>query len=552
MHFKVKLIMLICTFFILQLKLSSQQIPDTLITKEDVQHAEKIIGIPFTGVERDSMLDGLNELLHNYQVLHKLSPENSTPPALIFNPIPKDWQPPSAVNSFKTSGYQATKIPASFDDLAFYSIGELAALLITRQVTSLELTQFYLKRLKKYGPILECVITLTDEKALSQARQADLEIAAGNYRGLLHGIPYGIKDLFATKKYKTTWGAEPYKDQVIDMDATVVKKLEAAGAVLVAKLTMGALAWGDRWYGGLTRNPWDTSQGSSGSSAGSASAVSAGLVPFAIGTETWGSIVSPSTVCGVTGLRPTFGRVSRYGAMALSWSMDKIGPICRTVEDCAIVFEAIMGPDNLDQSVYDYPFSYTPEIDLRNLRIGYLQKDFSGDYPFKTNDSLALAEMRDLGAELIPVSLPDIPVSDLAFILNAEAAAAFDELTRSNRDDLLVRQIKNAWPNVFRQSRLIPAVEYINANRLRYTLIQAMQGIMKDIDLYLAPSWEGDNLLLTNLTGHPCVVLPNGFHEGTPTSITFIGRLFDEGTILAAARTYQEATDFHRKHPELK
>jgi Asp-tRNA(Asn)/Glu-tRNA(Gln) amidotransferase A subunit family amidase len=425
-------------------------------------------------------------------------------------------------------------------------------LLRIQKLTSLELTRFCLERLKKYGPVLECVITLTEELALKQAGQADKEIAAGNYRGLLHGIPYGIKDLFAAKGYKTTWGATPYKNQMIDLDATVVKKLQAAGAVLVAKLTMGALAWGDRWYGGRTRNPWNTSQGSSGSSAGSAAAVSAGLVPFAIGTETWGSIVSPSTVCGTTGLRPTFGRVSRYGAMALSWSMDKIGPICRTVEDCAIVFKTIMGPDTNDPSVSDYPFSYQSDIDIKNLRIGYVEKDFAAEYPFKTSDSLSLVTLRAMGAKLIPIELPDLPVADLELILSAEAAAAFDELTRSNRDDLLVRQIKNAWPNEFRQARLIPAVEYINANRIRYQLIQAMQQLMQDIDLYLAPSWQGDNLLLTNLTGHPCVVLPNGFHEGTPTSITFIGRLFDEGTILAVARAYQNATTFHQQHPPLE
>jgi Asp-tRNA(Asn)/Glu-tRNA(Gln) amidotransferase A subunit family amidase len=537
---------------LLSLHLPAQHISDTLITSEDVQHAEKIIGLDFTKAERDSMLDGLNKLLQNYQHIRTISPANSIPPVLLFNPIPQNWQPPQKDNFFKTSYYHINKRPESFEDLAFYSVGELAGLLCTKQITSVKLTQFYLERLKKYGPILECLITLTEDLAISQAREADKEIAAGHYRGLLHGIPYGIKDLFAAKGYKTTWGAAPYKDQVIDLNATVVNKLEEAGAVLVAKLTMGALAWGDRWYGGKTRNPWDISQGSSGSSAGSAAAVAAGLVPFAIGTETWGSIVSPSTVCGTTGLRPTFGRVSRYGAMALSWSMDKIGPICRTVEDCAIVFKAILGPDNLDQSVYDYPFSYKPEIDINKLRIGYLEEDFAADYAFKTNDSLTLATLRGMGVNLVPVELPDIPVADLSFILTAEAAAAFDELTRSGRDDLLVRQIKDAWPNEFRQSRLIPAVEYINANRIRYQLIQAMHEIMQEIDCYLAPSWQGDNLLLTNLTGHPCVVLPNGFHEGTPTSITFNGRLFDEGTILVVARAYQEATDFHRQHPDLE
>jgi Asp-tRNA(Asn)/Glu-tRNA(Gln) amidotransferase A subunit family amidase len=539
-------------FFLFVLSLPAQQISDTLITAGDVQHAEKIIGLTFTDSERDSMLEGLHALLQNYRNLHTISPDNSILPALLFNPIPQNWLPSAKKDYFQLSDYSSVQIPAKFEDLAFYSIGELAELLRTRKLTSVQLTQFCLERLKKYGPVLECVITLTGDLALQQARQADEEIAAGNYRGSLHGIPYGIKDLFATKGYKTTWGAAPYQDQVIDMDATVVKKLEEAGAVLVAKLTLGALAWGDRWYGGKTRNPWDISQGSSGSSAGSASAVSAGLVPFAIGTETWGSIVSPSTVCGTTGLRPTFGRISRYGAMALSWSMDKIGPICRTVEDCAIVFKAIMGPDNLDPSVSDYPFTYQSEIDIKNLRIGYVEKDFAADYPFKQNDSLTLAALRNLGATLIPIELPDLPVSDLSFILSAEAAAAFDELTRSNRDDLLVRQIKNAWPNEFRQARLIPAVEYINANRIRYRLIQAMQKLMQDVDCYLAPSWQGDNLLLTNLTGHPCVVLPNGFREGTPTSITFNGRLYDEGTILALARAYQEAMEFHKQHPKME
>jgi Asp-tRNA(Asn)/Glu-tRNA(Gln) amidotransferase A subunit family amidase len=315
---------------------------------------------------------------------------------------------------------------------------------------------------------------------------------------------------------------------------------------------MGALAWGDVWYGGKTRNPWDITKGSSGSSAGSASAVSAGLVPFAIGTETWGSIVSPSTVCGVTGLRPTYGRVSRTGAMALSWSMDKIGPICRNAEDLAIVFNTIYGPDEIDQTLYDVPFNYSNQINLSGLKIGYLKSDFDNEYDFYKNDSLTLKMIEDLGADLIPIELPKIDVTSLSFILSAEAAAAFDELTRTNQDKMLVRQIKNAWPNVFRSARLIPAVEYINANRIRSLLIGEMQDLMERVDVYLAPSWEGDNLLLTNLTGHPCVVLPNGFsEEGTPTSINFMGKLFDEGTLIAVAKAYQNATDHHLKHPEL-
>jgi Asp-tRNA(Asn)/Glu-tRNA(Gln) amidotransferase A subunit family amidase len=520
------------------------------ISKEDVGSAEKIIGIDFTEAETDSMLGNLEGLLGSYKKLRGIKIANSIPPVILFNPVPLNFKFPAEQKPVQFSDYSYTKIPADKRELAFYSIGELAELIRTTAITSTELTKYFLERLKKYNPVLHCVITITEERALEQAKLMDDEIAAGKYRGLLHGIPFGAKDLLSTKDYKTTWGATPFKDQLIEEDAAIITKLEDAGAVLCAKLTMGALAWGDVWFGGMTRNPWDTTKGSSGSSAGSASSVSAGLLPFAIGTETWGSIVSPSTVCGTTGLRPSYGRVSRTGAMALSWSMDKIGPICRSAEDLAIVFNAIYGPDGIDQTLYDVPFNYTPEINLQNLKVGYLKDDFDSAYNFHLNDSLALATLKEIGVNLIPVNLPDIPVNDLSFILSSEAAAAFDELTRSNRDDLLVRQIKNAWPNEFRSSRFIPAVEYINANRVRFLLIQEMEMLMRDIDLYIAPSWEGDNLLLTNLTGHPCVVLPNGFSDsGTPTSITFIGKLFDEGKLIAFAKAYQDATGFHKKHP---
>ncbi|MBN2009778.1 amidase [candidate division KSB1 bacterium] len=523
---------------------------DSLITSQDVVHAEKLVGLEFTDTERDSLLDDVYDNLNSYRRMREIHLDNAIPPAILFNPVPVGMSLPMGESRIAWSDYAGTKLPDDRDKLAFYSVGQLAELIRSRQITSEALTKFFLQRLKSYGPKLECVVTLTEELALKQARHADQEIAAGNYRGPLHGIPCGIKDLLATKGYKTTWGTMPYKDQMIDDDATVVKKLHDAGAVLVAKLTMGALAWGDVWFGGMTRNPWDVTKGSSGSSAGPASAVSAGLVPFAIGTETWGSIVSPSTVCGVTGLRPTYGRVSRTGAMALSWSMDKIGPICRTVEDCAMVFNAIYGPDGIDQTLYDVPFHYYPDIDLRTLKIGYLKSDFDSSYDFKTNDSLALNQMQVLGVTLIPIELPDLPISDISFILSTEAAAAFDELTRSNKDDQLVRQIKNAWPNVFRAHRFVPAVEYINANRIRFLLIQQMARLMESVDLCIAPSWQGDNLLLTNLTGHPCVVVPNGFSDdGMPTSFCFIGRLFDEGTILAVAKKYQDASGFHLRHP---
>jgi len=527
------------------------------IELDDLKPAMEIIGLDFTLAEQDSMLPDLLELLENYQTLRTVTLPNHVPPALLFQPLPAGVQPQSAretpaeVLEPKWSDPGDVKRPQNLADVAFFSVSQLARLIATRQVTSRELTDLYLERLEKYGPQLECVVSLTPEIALAQAELADAEIQAGHYRGPLHGIPYGVKDLFAVKGTKTTWGAVPFQDQVIDETATVVRKLEEAGAVLVAKLTLGALAWGDVWFGGKTRNPWNLEQGSSGSSAGSSAAVAAGLVPFALGTETWGSIVSPCTRVGATGLRPTFGRVSRAGGMALSWSMDKIGPICRTVEDCALVFDVIRGPDGVDQTVIDTPFPYHPDIDVKSLRIGYLKAAFEEDYAGKELDQATLDVLRALGADLFPIQLPDLPVGDLAFILAAEAAAAFDELTRSNRDDLMVRQIRNAWPNVFRTSRLIPAVEYIQANRLRTLLIQEMAQLMAQIDVYVAPSFGGDNLLLTNLTGHPCVVLPNGFTEpNAPKSISFTGRLFDEATLLAVARAYQEATDFHLRHPE--
>jgi Asp-tRNA(Asn)/Glu-tRNA(Gln) amidotransferase A subunit family amidase len=456
--------------------------------------------------------------------------------------------------------------PADDDALAFLTAAELGALIHSRQISSEELTTFYLERLRRYDPQLHCVITLTEERALAAARRADRELGKGKWRGPLHGVPWGAKDLLSVKGYPTTWGAKPYLDQVIDEDATVVSRLDEAGAVLVAKLTLGALAWGDVWFGGTTRNPWNTEQGSSGSSAGPASATAAGLVGFSVGSETWGSIVSPSTRCGVSGLRPTFGRVSRHGAMALSWSMDKLGPICRSVEDCGLVMEAIHGADGLDPTAVDRPYAWGTKLDLSALRFGYLRSDFERELEFGDGDDEAarqraqewrrfdlesLETIRSLGMELVPLQLPDIPVGALSFILSAEAGAAFDELTRSGRDDELVRQIENAWPNVFRQSRTIPAVEYIQANRVRTVLMRKMEELLAGLDGWLAPSIAGDNLLLTNLTGHPSVVLPNGFcSDGTPTSFAVNGRLFGETEILAVAHSYQSATGFHLRRPE--
>lgn len=522
------------------------------ITSQVISEASKLIGIEFTQAERDSMITELESNRETYQSLRKLKLDNSIPPALNFNPIPIgttfdstdkpiEWNIPNDVN-----------LPTNRADLAFYTIRELASLIRQHKITSVELTKFFLDRIAQYDDTLQAVITVTEELALEQAQKMDNELDNGQYRGPLHGIPYGLKDLFAVEGYKTTWGAEPYKDQVRDETATVAKNLEDAGAVLIAKTTLGALAYGDVWFGGTTRNPWNLDQGSSGSSAGSAAGTSAGLFPFGIGTETWGSIVSPANRTGTTGLRPTFGRISRHGAMALSWSMDKVGPLTRSVEDAAIVFDAIRGPDDKDQTVVDLPFNYSPDIDLSELTIGYLKSAFESDYENQKHDSLTLTTIKDLGAELTPIELPDYPTEDLSFILMAEGAAAFDQLTLSDEDDEMVRQEKSAWPNLFRSSRFIPAVEYIQANRIRQELIHKMDSLMQEVDLYISPTYGGNNLLLTNLTGHPSVVLPNGFtDEGQPTSITFVGNLYDEETLLELANIYQQTTDFHKNQPAL-
>lgn len=543
---KLKLI----PYFLLSVSLFAQD----SITTGDIRSAEKIIGLYFNDAKRDSMLGDLQSQLENYRNLRAIDLPNSVVPSILFNPIPAGMSLPKGKDIFTYDPPKNVAVPKNPDELAFYSVAELGALIKSRKITSVQLTNLYLERLKKYDPMLHCVVTLTDSLALAQAARADQEIAARKYRGPLHGIPYGAKDLLAAKKYPTTWGSVPFKEQVIDEDATVIKKLEQAGAVLVAKLSMGELAWGDVWFGGVTRSPWDTSQGSSGSSAGSASATAAGLVAFAIGSETYGSIVSPSTRCGTTGLRPTYGRISRTGAMALSWTMDKLGPICRSAEDCALVFNAIHGTDGIDQTLYDVPFRYEPKkIDLKKLRIGYLKTDFDSAKFWKPYNDSVLAVMQKLGATLIPISLPKYPVDDIVIMLSAESAAAFDDVTRSGKDDMMVRQIKNAWPNSFRASRFIPAVEYIQASRVRTLLIQEMAKMMDTIDVYINPSLSGSSLLLTNLTGHPSITVPSGFTEkGTPVSITFTGKLFDEGTLIAVAKKYQEATGYHLKHPKLQ
>ncbi len=523
------------------------------ISQEVIAMAEQLIGLEFTPAERDSMIGNLNGHLRNYENLRKNEIGNEVAPAMIFNPLPIGYQPREPQKPTNWGLKSKVTLPANDVDIAFMPVADLAVLIKNKQITSERLTRIYIDRIKRYGDTLETVITLMENQAIAQARKADQEIKQGKYRGPLHGIPYGIKDLLAVKGTKTTWGAAPYKDQVIDRTATVVQKLDEAGAVLVVKLTLGALAMGDEWYGGTTRNPWNLRQGSSGSSAGSASAVSAGLVPFAIGTETLGSIVSPSTRNGVTGIRPTFGRVSKYGAMALSWSMDKIGPIGRDALDCAIVLDAISGRDELDPSTIAAPLNYDANWDIKKMKIGYFSDYFEGRYASKRQDSTALEVFKKLGVELIPVKMDvGFDPSPLITILSAEAGAAFDELTRSNQDDLLKMQNKGAWPNFFRAARFVPAVEYIQANRMRSILIERMNELMKEYDAIITPSFGGSQLLVTNLTGHPAVVMPNGYNnQGSPTSFTIIGNLFEEGKIARVAKAYQDQTIFDEAKPPL-
>lgn len=527
------------------------------ITKETIAQAERISGLKFTDEERQSMLGPLKRRVDYYGILRELRIPNSVPPAVHFQ-VSANGPPPvggPSADSDQGLALPSAIRPDSDNDLAQLSLAELAALIKDRRVSPVELTELYIERLKTLGAKLNCVVHVRADAARLEADRAEAEISAGNWRGPLHGIPWGAKDLFAAKGTRTTWGAMPYRDQVIDEDAAVVARLGEAGAILVAKLSLGALAQGDVWFNGRTLNPWNTKYGASGSSAGPGSATAAGLVGFSIGTETNGSIVMPSTICGVSGLRPTFGRVSRHGAMMLSPSMDKVGPMCRSAQDCAIVFEAIHGRDQRDPSTVTRPFDWPIGLtDLAGLRIGYLKGDFervpnAGER--KLNDA-AFAKLEALGAKLLPVELPDFPVDPLRIILTVEAAAAFDELTLNNRDDELSQQHSLAWPNTFRTARLTPAVEYVQAQRARTLLMQAMDEFFAEIDFYIAPPMTGKNMLITNLTGHPAAVVPTGFVNGLPRAMCFMGRPFDESLILAVAHLYQSNTRWHRQHPLLE
>lgn len=542
--------------------------PAPRITKEMMHDAEKLIGIELTDAQEAMALGGVNRNLDAYETVRKIDVPLDTEPAIVFHPMrAKMVYGPRTKFRFGKVELPAYK---TVEDLAFATVPQLAELIRTRKITSTELTQMYLARLKRYGPKLLCVVTLTEELALKQAAAADAEIKRGKYRGPLHGIPWGAKDLFATKGIKTTWGAEPYRDQVIDYDSTVVERLNEAGAVLVAKLSMGALAQGARWFAGVTRNPWqpeEAQQGSSGSSAGPASATAAGLVGFSIGTETLGSIVSPSSRCGVTGLRPTYGRVSRYGAMGLSWTMDKIGPICRGVEDCAAALSAIYGPDGKDITVGEAPFNWNPDTNISSLRIGYLKAEFEGaggpPNPNATPQQrqqgeqrralykTALEVLEKAGAKLVPIELPKFSAAPLRYILSAEAAAAFDDITRDGRVNQLSGQGPGDWPNSFRTSRFIPAVEYLRAQRARTLLMHEMEKLMSQWDVFVSPAPGSASLLVTNLTGHPAVVLPCGFVNDLPLAIMFTGGLYDEVSPLRVALAFERATQWHTMHPKV-
>ena len=543
--------------------------------------AESLFGVDFNEAEEQMALNSVNRNLDSYDQLRKLNIPLDTEPAITFRPYLPGKKPTGKSTPGAKLKFARPVVPPNLkpEENAILPVTALATLIESKRITSTELTTIYLDRLKKYGETLKCVVTLTEELALKQAADADAEIKAGRYRGPLHGIPWGAKDLLATKGIKTTWGATPYKDQVIDVDATVVERLREAGAVLVAKLSMGALAQGGVWFGGSTRNPWNTERSSSGSSAGPGAATAAGLVGFSIGTETLGSIISPSVTNGVTGLRPTYGRVSRYGAMALSWTMDKIGPMCRSVEDCVLVLNAIYGGDGKDDTCTDAPLEWNsistppsgggagkPAPPLASLKIGYIQKEFEGApnnpnpteaqrQTFSGRSAMyaeALDVFRKAGAKLEPMAMPDFPSQAIGFVLSAEAAAAFDDLTR-NKEQLasLTGQSPGDWPNTFRSSRFIPAVEYIRAMRARRLLMQKMDELMSQYDVFLSPAPGSSSLQVTNLTGHPAIVLKSGFIDNMPQSIMLTGRLYDEATLCRVALAYEQATEWHKRNPTL-
>jgi Asp-tRNA(Asn)/Glu-tRNA(Gln) amidotransferase A subunit family amidase len=521
------------------------------IGKETLASSLELAGLKFTDAQLEMMLPNINNYLRNYESLRAIDIPLDTEPAIRFQPLLPGRKAPSGPSRFRPTTAHTPVRPRKLEDLAFLPVTQLSRLIASGRVTPLELTSMYLERLKRHSPTLNCTITFTEELAMEQAARATREIKAGKYKGPLHGIPWGAKDLFATKGIRTTWGAEPFQNQVFDYNATVVDKLEKAGAVLIAKLSMGALAMGGLWFGGMTKTPWDVEQTSSGSSAGSASSTAAGLVGFALGTETLGSIVSPSTRCGVAGLRPTYGRVSRSGAMGLSWTMDKVGPICRTAEDCVLVLNAIRGSDGKDLTVVDAPLHWEPSKPLGQWKIGILQEDF--DQVSKEQKPIygaTIEQLKKAGAKLEPVTLPSMPLGAIRMILTAEAAAAFDDLTRSGGVDQLKGQARGDWPNSFRSARTITAVEYLRAQRARTLLMRRMDELMSKWDVLVSPMGS-ESLTLTNLTGHPQMVVPCGFLGKMPQGLLFTGRLYEEGSVVRVAHAYEQSAGWYKQHPKL-
>jgi Asp-tRNA(Asn)/Glu-tRNA(Gln) amidotransferase A subunit family amidase len=533
----------------LSLIVSSSTLSQDTLTRNDIISASKLLDVKYSEKEIEMMYSDVKDNIVDYKKMHAIGLNNSVGMSMFQRVNPKTL---TKQEKLKWTYDKKITLPSSKNDLAFFSISQLGSLLRNKQISSVELTKFFINRLKQFGDSLQCVVSLTEEIAMEQARLADEHFKNNVDKGPLQGIPYGLKDLFAVTGTKTTWGAQPYKDQIIDQDAFVYTKLKEAGAVLVAKFTLGALAMGDYWFGGRTKNPWNLERGSSGSSAGSTSATVAGLIPFAIGTETHGSIISPSHTCGATGLRPTFGSVSRTGAMTLSWSLDKVGPICRSSEDAATVFAFIHGTDGLDPSAIDAPFNYSTKKDIKTLRIGYAKNYF--DKLDSTSEELqVLKELRSLGIDIKPMNFPDSEVYKfdmIGMVIGAESAAAFDEFTRTDLDDQMTRQNKYDWPNYFRVSRTIPAVEYINTNRHRSILMQKVNQEMENFDIIISPSFVGKQLSITNLTGHPALCMPIGFtKQGSPNSITFLANLFKEEDLLAFGKYFQDNTNYEDVHP---
>lgn len=535
--------------FLMIIMLTQLQAQDSL-TKADVKSGAKLIDVEFSDKEIEMMLADLKDNIADFKLMHKLKLNNNVGMSLAQRLTP----PIEKQEKVKWKYNKKITLPANKNDLAFYSIKELGSLLRNKSISSVELTAFFINRIKKYGDTLQCVVSITESIAMEQARKADEDFKKGIDKGPLQGIPYGLKDLFAVKQTKTTWGAEPYKEQIIEEDAYVYTRLKQAGAVLVAKFTLGALAMGDYWFGGRTKNPWNLNYGSSGSSAGSASATVAGLIPFAIGTETHGSIISPSSTCGATGLRPTFGSVSRSGAMTLSWSLDKIGPICRTAEDAATVFNFIHGTDGNDLSAVNRTFNLSKISGVKNIKIGYAKNHFERLDSTSSQEWGVIRALREQGVEVQPMILPDTDIYKfdlIGMVIGAEAAAAFDEFTRIGLDDQMTRQTRFDWPNYFRTSRMIPAVEYVNANRHRSIMMQKMNEAMEPWDVIITPSFGNRQLAITNLTGHPALCMPIGLNKlGLPVSITFLSNLFREEELLQAGAYFQSITNHEDKHPE--